>query len=143
MFAMAREGVFPGALASVSGPERIPWASIVACGVLMVGVGAFGSVGLAAAIGGFLYVIHFLFPLAAMVKLRRTESTSEERNPRAGFFRTPFANVLLPVAIGLSAVLILASGAVGILYGSLWLLIGAATYSFARKSAQRAAGGAV
>jgi APA family basic amino acid/polyamine antiporter len=131
MFAMAREGVFPRALSRVSRSRGTPWASVIACGALMAAVGGLGSVALVTAVGGFLYVVHFIFPLAAVVKLRRADARQGERGS-ANQFRMPFAGVLLPAALGLCAVLIVASGVIGVLFGSLWLALGGAISLTAR-----------
>jgi APA family basic amino acid/polyamine antiporter len=90
-------------------------------GVLLALVALTGSVALAAAIGGFLYVLHFLFPLVALVVLRRRGGLSPA-------FRTPAPRVVLPLAFIGCLVLLLTSGQVGIVGGLAWLLAGTLIY---------------
>ncbi len=127
VFAMSREGVFPKALSTVSRSKGAPWISVVVCGLLMGLVGAFGTVNLVTAIGGFLYVVHFMFPLAAVIKLRRAEQRTLERTiGETDLFRMPLPFIFLPAAVVFGTILILASGEVGVLFGTSWLALGAA-----------------
>src|SRR5437588_1971635 len=70
-FAMARDGLLPAPLARVHSTTGVPWVAVVLNGALLALVALTGSVVLVAAVGGFLYVLHFLFPLVALVILRR------------------------------------------------------------------------
>src|SRR6266446_2354884 len=99
-FAMARDGLLPGLLARVA---------------------LTGSVGLAAAVGGFLYVLHFLFPLLALVILRRRGGPSPA-------FRTPAPRVILPLAFAGCLMLLVTSGWTGVLGGFGWLSVGLLAY---------------
>lgn len=126
MFSMSRDGVFPKVLSLVSKSRGAPWASIISCAVILGLVALLGSIALVTVIGGFLYVIHFLFPLAAVIKLR-TKSGIKQMS-KAKLFRMPAPYVVLGVAMIFSSILIVDSGRAGIFYGSLWLGIGALLY---------------
>lgn len=134
MFAMSRDGVFPKALSLVSKSSGAPWTSIICCGLILGVVSAFGSIALATAIGGFLYVVHFMFLLAAAVKLRRKDAKLRYKGETAAvLFHMPAPYVILPIAIVFAVTLILASGNNGIIYGSSWLALGALAYLISRK----------
>jgi len=70
-FAMARDGLLPSPIARVHPTTHVPWGAVLLNGILLALVAITGSVALATAIGGFLYVLHFLFILIALVILRR------------------------------------------------------------------------
>ena len=123
-FAMARDGLLPGALASVGLRSGAPCASLVANALLLGLVAAAGSVALATSVGGFLYVLHFLPPVVALVALRR-------RAEGGTAFRTPLPCFVVPVALGASALLVFASGAAGALGGLAWLAAGFCGYRLA------------
>jgi len=72
-------------------------------------------------VGGFLYVLHFLFPLVALVVLRRRGGPSPA-------FRTPAPWVVLPLAFGGCLVLLVTSGWTGVSGGLGWLFVGLLTY---------------
>ncbi|MBO0781724.1 MAG: amino acid permease, partial [Ktedonobacteraceae bacterium] len=75
-FAMARDGLLPAFLSAVQPRTSVPWAAILLNGVLLALITLIGSVSLVAAIGGFLYVLHFVFPLVVLVRSRlRGEAT--------------------------------------------------------------------
>lgn len=120
-FAMARDGLLPRALARVHPTTRAPWTAIVVNGVLLGLVALTGSVALAAAVGGFLYVLHFVFTLVALVMLRRRSGPSPA-------FRTPIPWVVLPLAFGACLLLLVSSGNEGMLGGGAWLLVGLVAY---------------
>jgi len=80
-----------------------------------------GSVALAAAVGGFLYVLHFLFTLIALVMLRR-------RGGELPAFRTPAPRVVLPLAFGGCLLLLVTSGWTGVSGGLAWLCVGLLAY---------------
>ena len=72
-FAMARDGLLPGALARVRGNAGVPWAAtLLSAGMLGV-VALTGSLRLATAIGGCLYVLHFIPSLFVLVSLRKRD----------------------------------------------------------------------
>lgn len=120
-FAMARDGLLPGWLSRINAKTDVPWIAVLLNGVLLALVALTGSVALAAAIGGFLYVLHFLFPLVALVVLRRRSGLSPA-------FRTPAPRVVLPLAFIGCLVLLLTSGQIGIAGGLAWLLVGMLIY---------------
>jgi APA family basic amino acid/polyamine antiporter len=120
-FAMARDGLLPNIIARVHSRTGVPWGSVLLNCVMLALVALIGSVEVAAAVGGFLYVLHFLFTLAALVKLRRQGGP-----PPA--FRMPAPWVILPLAFGGCAALLVTSGATGVLGSLGWLVIGLLAY---------------
>ena len=90
-------------------------------GILLALIALTGSVMLVTAVGGFLYVLHFLFPLMALVILRRRGGPSPA-------FRTPVPQVVLPLACGGCLLLLVTSGWTGILGGLGWLCVGLLAY---------------
>jgi APA family basic amino acid/polyamine antiporter len=121
VFAMARDGLLPARLGAVHRTTGAPWAAALASGVLLAVVGAAGTVAFAAAAGGFLYVLHFVPPLVALVVLRR-------RGGDRPAFETPAPRLLIPLAFVASAALLAASGPTGLAFGSGWLLLGLALH---------------
>ena len=132
-FAMARDGLLPGALAPVSARTGAPWASLVANALLLGLVAAAGSVALATSVGGFLYVLHFLPPVVAVLVLRR-------RGEGAVAFRTPLPRVVVPLAFGASTLLVVASGATGAFGGLTWLAAGLVGYRLALRMSKMSLG---
>lgn len=124
-FAMARDGLLPAPLARVHPTTGVPWAAVLLNGMLLALVALTGSVVLVAAIGGFLYVLHFLFPLVALVVLRR-------RGGPPPTFRTPAPRLVLPLAFVGSVLLLVTSGWIGVAVGTAWLLIGLSAYGIVR-----------
>src|SRR2546425_1717630 len=120
-FAMARDGLLPGLVARVHSTSNVPWGAVVLNGILLSLIALTGSVMLAATVGGFLYVLHFLFPLVALVVLRRRGGPSPA-------FRTPAPWVVLPLAFGGCLVLLVTSGWTGVSGGLGWLFVGLLTY---------------
>ncbi len=120
-FAMARDELLPGLLARVHPKTGVPWTAVLLNGILLALVAFTGSVTLAAAIGGFLYVLHFLFPLVALIILRH-------RDGPAPAFRTPMPWIVLPFAFGGCLLLVVTSGLRGIAGGLGWLLVGFLAY---------------
>ena len=121
-FAMARDGLLPGPVARVHPKTGVPWVAVVLNGVLLALVAFTGSVVLVASVGGFLYVLHFLFTLIALVILRR-------RGGPPPAFRTPAPRVVLPLAFGGCLVLLVTSGWTGVSGGLGWLCVGLLAYS--------------
>jgi APA family basic amino acid/polyamine antiporter len=131
-FAMARDGLLPAGLATVARSTRVPWVTIALNGVLFAVVAATVSISLAATIGGFLYVLHFVFPLVVLVVTRRRKLPSGDRD-----FRVPAVWLVMPLAFAACAGLFLTSGLVGLAGGTAWLLVGLACHFavvFARRS---------
>lgn len=120
-FAMARDGLLPSPLARVHPTTGVPWASVLLNGILLALVALTGSVVVVAAIGGFLYVLHFLFPLIALILLRR-------RGGPLPAFRTPAPHVILPLAFGGCLLLLVTSGLTGVSGGLAWLFVGLLAY---------------
>lgn len=119
VYGMARDGLIPRRLAAVHPGTRAPWAAVLVSGALFIAVAGFGTVTFAAQAGGFLYVLHFVPPLIALVVLRRRPGTG--RRPS---FETPAPRVVIPLAFAASMALIVASGATGIGVGLVWLFAG-------------------
>jgi basic amino acid/polyamine antiporter, APA family len=133
-FAMARDRLLPRQLAAVSSQTGAPWAALLASGALLAAVAATGSIGLSAAAGGFLYVLHFGLPLLAMIVLRRRR----QLGPAKGM-RTPLPRITLPVACLACGALLAASGITGAAAGIGWLSVGAVAYSLTgRRASARA-----
>jgi len=120
-FAMARDGLLPGLVARVHSKTSTPWGAVLLNGILLALVALTGSVLLAAAVGGFLYVLHFLFTLIALVILRR-------RGGPLPAFRTPAPRIVLPLAFGGCLLLLATSGWTGVSGGLGWLFIGLLAY---------------
>jgi APA family basic amino acid/polyamine antiporter len=117
IFGMARDGVLPRAMGRVRAPGGTPWVAILLMGAALAAVAASGSVAVAAAVGGFLYVLHYAFPLVGLARLRL------KGGPPSGF-RTPAPYFVLPLA-GVACLFLLgASGLVGLVGGLGWLLAG-------------------
>jgi len=124
-FAMARDGVFPRPLSRVDAATGSPRTAIVVSGAGMALVALPGSVGLATAVGGFLYVLHFLWPLVILLVVRRRGTTKAA-------FQAPLAKVTTPLAFVMCLALLAASGPVGLLGGGVWLLAGLLVYGTSR-----------
>jgi APA family basic amino acid/polyamine antiporter len=121
-FAMARDGLLPSPLAAVAARTGAPWIAILASSAMVILVALTGSVPLAASIGGFLYVSHFVLPLVTLVVLRRRGGP----RPR---FRTPLAPLVLGMAFTICAIFLFAGGAIGSLGGLAWLGLGMCSFA--------------
>ncbi|MCL5783286.1 MAG: amino acid permease [Candidatus Thermoplasmatota archaeon] len=118
-FAMARDGLFPGFMSRVDGRRGTPYAAVLVNGVLLGAIVLTGSIELAVAVGGFLFTLHFIFPLASLTKLKL-----ESRNGNPGQvspFTMPLPKIVMPAAFFLSFLLIYSSGLTGIALGSAWM----------------------
>jgi APA family basic amino acid/polyamine antiporter len=98
---MARDGALPRGVARVSGRTGATWVALLANAAALVAVALTGSVALAASVGGVLYVLHFLGPLAALAVLRR-----RDEDGAAPAFSVPLARVVLPLAFAACAALL-------------------------------------
>jgi APA family basic amino acid/polyamine antiporter len=135
VFAMARDRLLPGPLALVYKRNGAPWTAIVVNGLLIGVVALTGTISMSSSTGGFLYVLHFVPPLVALVKLRNEQSAA----PRPAFM-APFPRLLVPIAFICSAGLLVASGVLGATIGSAWVLTGVvcyATYRYNRRRVER------
>jgi APA family basic amino acid/polyamine antiporter len=131
-FGMARDGELPGVAGRVSAGRGTPWVAVLLTGAALALVAVAGSATLAASVGGFLYAVHFAFPVAALVRLRRGGPTPA--------FRTPAPRVILPLAGVACGLLLGASGQVGVAGGLSWLLIGLVLHLAGRAVAARGTG---
>jgi APA family basic amino acid/polyamine antiporter len=122
VFAMARDGLLPSRLGAVHGATGAPWVAVLACGAALGAVAATGTVRFATTAGGFLYVLHFVPPLVALVVLRR------RRGGQRPAFTTPLPLLLIPLAFAASAALVIASGRTGLAAGGAWLAGGLAIH---------------
>jgi basic amino acid/polyamine antiporter, APA family len=124
-FAMARDGLLPRRLAAVDEGSGVPRAALALNALLLGAVAAGGSVELAAAVGGFLYVLHFVPPLVALVMLRR-------RGEGRPAFATPLPWLVLPAAFATTGALLVASGSAGVAGGAAWLALGSVAWAVSR-----------
>ncbi|MDR5809171.1 amino acid permease [Caballeronia sp. LZ019] len=129
-FAMARDGLLPSRLARVQPKTGTPLCAVLLSGILLVMMAVLGSPASATAIGGFLYVLHFIPPLLVLLQLRRVKSASPA-------FKTPMPKILLPLAFAMTLLLLAASGTKGIAGGVVWLVTGIAVMWLRRGPASR------
>ena len=129
VFAMARDRLLPVPLARVGARTAAPWPAVLLSGALMALVAGLGSVRMSSAAGGFLFVLHFVPPLIALLVLRR------RGGPRPAF-ATPLPRLVLPLAFAAAALLIVTSGRTGAVVGTSWLAIGA-VYAAVRAARRR------
>ncbi|CAM2169374.1 Amino acid transporter [Burkholderia latens] len=127
IFAMARDGLLPSPLARVDPKTGTPDVATIVSGGMLITMALFGSSSSATAVGGFLYVLHFVPPLLVLVTLRRDKSVSPA-------FRMPLPHILLPLAFVMTALLLVASGTKGISGGAIWIVMGLLACSNRRKS---------
>jgi APA family basic amino acid/polyamine antiporter len=123
VFAMSRDRMLPAPFAAVSARTGSPWVAVLINGLLIEGVAVVGTVSMSSSTGGFLYVLHFVPPLLALVRLRRDNAGERPA------FSTPAPRILVPLAFACSAGLLIASGFTGVTIGSAWLLVGVLLYS--------------
>ncbi len=117
-FAMARDGLLPKTLARVQADTGVPWAATLLSAGMLGAVALTGSLRMATAVGGFLYAMHFVPPLLVLMTLRKRDDGSPP-------FRMPLPTVLLPLALGVSGIMLVASGGTGMLGGLIWIGVGA------------------
>ncbi|HEY7414389.1 MAG TPA: APC family permease, partial [Ktedonobacteraceae bacterium] len=116
-FAMARDGLLPRFLTYLHPSTRAPWIAIIANGVIFSLFALTDSISLLAAIGSALYVLQFIFPLAALAIVRYRSKTVPS-------FRIPTPHLILPLAFGGCLLLLFASGQKGIEASLGWLAVG-------------------
>ncbi|MBW0448476.1 APC family permease [Paraburkholderia phenoliruptrix] len=129
-FAMARDGLLPSQLARVQPRTGTPIVAVLVSGSLLILMAVFSSAASATAIGGFLYVLHFIPPLLVLLQLRRAKSASPA-------FKTPVPQILLPLAFAMTLLLLVASGTEGIAGGTFWIAAGIAVMWICRGTAKR------
>ncbi len=119
-FAMARDRHLPRPLARTTATGA-PASAVLACGGALAAVAVValaGNVALIAGAGGFLYVLHYLPPLAALVLERRRTP------PPPGAFTTPAPRLVIPTASAACLLVAAASGAEAMLLGGAWFTAG-------------------
>ncbi|MBV9689554.1 MAG: amino acid permease, partial [Ktedonobacteraceae bacterium] len=129
-FAMGRDRLLPRVFAHVHPSTKIPWVAIPTSGVMLALLALTGTVladaiPLLASVGSFLYVLQFVFPLAALVVLRRRSSMTPS-------FRTPAPYLVLPLAFGVCLLLLYESRHAAIGIGLGWLTAGLLAYLVAQ-----------
>jgi APA family basic amino acid/polyamine antiporter len=130
VFAMARDGLLPRWVARVNARTAVPAAAVIVNGVLLAAMGGLATVKFATSVGGFLYVLHFVPPLIALVVLRR-------RGTGPAAYQTPAPAVVLPLAFVASGALVVASGTAGVTFGVAWLGAGWLLFVLARRLSSR------
>lgn len=116
-FAMARDGLLPAVLARIHPATGIPRTAVLTSAAILLLVAGFDSLPLTTAIGGFLYVAHFVPPLIVLMKLRRAGGP-------APACQMPWPKLLLPLALGGSLLLLMSSGWLGLAGGLGWMALG-------------------
>lgn len=122
-FAMSRDGLFPHILSRTDSRRNSPYVAVVVNGFLLGAIVLTNSIDFAVAVGGFLFTLHFLFPLTSLSRLKlreRAEGMEGRRLP----FRTPYPALVIPGAFAISFLLIYSSGVMGIIAGACWMAIG-------------------
>lgn len=129
LLAMARDHMLPRHVARVHPRIGAPYVAVLLTGAGMAAMALGGTVPGAAAVCGLLYILHYLFPLASLVRERK-------RGGPPPAFQSPVPHLLLPVA-GLVCAVLLGASAAGILGGAAWLLIGIMLQVVRRPAATR------
>ena len=117
-FAMARDGLLPRSFAYVHPSNKVPRVAILANGVVFLLLALTRSIALLSAVGSFLYILQFIFPLVGLVIVRYHSKAVPS-------FYTPFPNLIFPLAFGGCLLLLYASaqeGGIGVSCG--WLIAG-------------------
>jgi basic amino acid/polyamine antiporter, APA family len=120
-FAMARDGLMPAWLGTISATTGAPARALLLNGGLFAASALIGSVSVYTAIGGWLYVLHFVVPLVVLCVLRSRGSSTPG-------FGTPLPRLVIPAAFLACAVLLVASGLTGMIGGAVWVLLGSFVY---------------
>jgi APA family basic amino acid/polyamine antiporter len=116
-FAMARDDLLPHGAARVNASTGAPWVAVLLTGAMLALVAATGTIALAAAVGDFLYVLHYLPALASLVRLRRQGGGTPA-------FATPLPRLVIPLAAGACLLLLYATGVAGVRGGVGWFWSG-------------------
>jgi len=117
LFTMSRDRMLPRQIAHVHPRMKAPYVAVLLTAGGMTAMALGGTVAGAAAVCGFLYILHYVFPLASLALARK-------RCGPTATFQSPMPHVLLPLAGLACALLLCASGRTGIVGGGGWLLIG-------------------
>jgi len=125
-YAMARDGLLPSVLESVSPRTGAPWATVAANGGLIALLAVLGTADLGTAAGGFLYALHFVPPLIALIILRRGGGPPPS-------FQTPLPGIVLPLALAACGLFVAATGPAGFAAGGAWLAAGSVGYALVRR----------
>jgi APA family basic amino acid/polyamine antiporter len=117
IFAMGRDGLLPPILGRVHPRSGAALPGLLLTGICLVAVAASGSIASSAAVGGFLYALHYVLPLVGLMRVRM------RGDPRPAFV-TPAVWLVVPLALGGCGLLLCASGATGAIGGVSWMLLG-------------------
>ena len=121
-FVMARDGLLPAPLAKVHPTWKTPYVVTAVTGVVVTLAAAFLPVGKLADYSNSGTLFAFMMVAIAVMVLRRTDPT------RKRSFRTPFVNIIAPLAIIGCLGLYFSLPLVAILVLPVWGLIGLAVY---------------
>ena len=121
-FAMARDGLLPRLFSHLHPSTKVPWVAIIVSGVILALLALTDSIPLLAAVGSFLYVLQFVFPLIALVIVR-------SRSKKVPSFRTPAPYLIITLAFVGCLFLLYASGQEGMRGGLSWLIAGLVIYA--------------
>jgi len=133
IFAMARDRLMPRPFGSVWQRTGSPWVAVLGSGAIMCAIAAAGTVRASSSVGGFLYVLHFVPPLIALVVLRR------RHDGQRPVFVTPLATAVIPLAFVVCTAMLAFSGLTGLAIGGTWTAAGLVIMAAQRRTTRRAA----
>jgi APA family basic amino acid/polyamine antiporter len=116
-FAMARDGLLPRFLGYVHPSTKVPRFAILTNSVIFLFLALTGSIGLLSAVGSFLYILQFIFPLIGLVIVRYHSKAVPS-------FHTPLPNLIFPLAFGGCLLLLYSSPQEGRGVSIGWLIAG-------------------
>ncbi|WP_031015820.1 APC family permease [Streptomyces sp. NRRL F-5727] len=113
---LARDRLAPRVLESTATSRQVPVVAIVAAGVAQTVMSTAGNLRFAVSATGFLYTLTFITSIVALFVARRRGISAS--------FKAPLYPVVPALALALCFVFITSAGAVGILTGVGWILLG-------------------
>ncbi len=105
IYGMARRGLLPAVLGTVSATRRAPWVAVSVAGVVSIGFALTGDIGYVAQVANFAVFMLFIAVNGAVIRLRY----SQPETPRPIRWGGSIGAVPVPAAIGLAGAMILAS----------------------------------
>jgi len=120
VFAMARDKLLPEKFAYVNTKRNTPIFAILISAFFMILLAIAGSVSIAANVTGFLYVIHFVYDIIALVVLRKKDN----KNTSEIHFKVPFFPVISIITILMLIGILITIKLDGFIIGLIWILIG-------------------